>query len=142
MALDLLIGWQPFETGFRGEKVTMEIRPFRRKAMMVVVPYITKGTPEIKEHMDEKEIGSLADSAFELQALAADILPEHVRNIQGITLNGQPLSFEDLAEEPTLLPLTLAIITQIASLSALDSGEAKNSGGPSGSTAEQAGTEA
>ena len=141
MALELIIGWQSFETEFRGEKISMEIRPFKRKAMMAALPYITKRMPDIKDDMTDQELGNLADKGFELQGLAAGFLPQHVQNITGITINGKPPTIEDLSEEPALLPLTLAIITQIASISSLNQGEVKNSGGPSGSMEEQAGTE-
>jgi len=141
MALELIIDWQAFETELRGEKISMEIRPFKRKAMMAIQPFLTEKMPTIKKSMNKEEIGKLADKAFELQGLAEHLFPNHVRNITGITINGKPPTFEDLSEEPALLPLTLAIITQIASISALDSGEAKNSGGLSGSMEEQAGTD-
>jgi len=141
MALELIIDWQTFETEFRGEKISMEIRPFKRKAMMAALPYMTNRMPDIKDDMTAQEIGSLADKGFELQGLAAGFLPQHLRNITGITINGKPPTIEDLSEEPALLPLTLEIITQIASISNLNQGEVKNSGGLSGSMEEQAGTE-
>jgi len=142
MSLDLIIGWQKFETKFQGEKITMEVRPFRRKSMMVVLPYLSKRTPDIKDNMTDEEAGKLADVGFELQGLAADLLPDSVRNISGITINANPITFDDLAEEPIFLPLVLAIISKIASISTLDQASVKNSGGLSGSTVGQAETEA
>jgi len=141
MSLDLIIGWQSFETEFRGETIKMEVRPFKRKAMLAVLPYLSKKVPDVKEKMTEDEISDLADKGFELQGLASQLLPDHLRNIQGITLNNRPPSFDDLADEPVFLPLTLAIITKIASISNIDQIDAKNSEGLSGSTGEQAGTD-
>jgi len=140
MSLDLIIGWQAFTTEFRGETITMEVRPFRRKAMLAVLPYLTKQMPDIKADMTGDEISNLADKGFELQGLASDLFPEHVKNIQGITLNGTVPTFDDLADEPVFLPLTLAIITQIAGISNIDQADAKNSEGLSGFTEEQAET--
>ena len=141
MSLDLIIGWQSFETEFRGETIKMEVRPFKRKAMLAVLPYLSKKMPDIKDNMTEDEITDLADKGFELQGLASDLLPDHLRKIQGITLNGRPLSFDDLADEPMFLPLTLAIITEIASISSIDQADAKNSEGLSDSMEEQAETD-
>ena len=141
MSLDLIIGWQTFETEFRGEMIKMEVRPFKRKAMLAVLPYLSKKMPDIKEDMTEDEITDLADKSFDLQGLASDLFPDHVRDIQGITLNGRPPSFDDLADEPMFLPLTLAIITKIASISNIDLADAKNSEGLSDSTEEQAETD-
>jgi len=141
MALDLIIGWQAFETEFHGAKVNMEVRPFRRKAMMAVRPFLGTEMPEIKEGMSDEELGKLADKAFELQELAGRILPDHLRNIEGITVNKQPVSIEDLSEEPVFLPLTLEIITKIAEISNIDREQEKNSEGLSGSMEEQAGTD-
>ena len=118
----------------------MEVRPFRRKAMLAVLPYLTKQMPDIKADMTGDEISNLADKGFELQGLASDLFPEHVKNIQGITLNGTVPTFDDLADEPVFLPLTLAIITQIAGISNIDQADAKNSEGLSGFTEEQAET--
>jgi hypothetical protein len=53
-----------------------------------------------------------------------------------------PITFDDLAEEPVFLSLTLQIISKIASISTLDQNEIKNSEGLSGSMVEQAETEA
>ena len=143
MALELIIDWQVFETEFRGEKISMEIRPFKRKAMMAIRPFMTEKMPKIEADMSDEEIGKMADKAFELQGLAADLFPDHVRNLkglEGVVIDEHPVTFQDLAEETALLALTLAIITRIASISTLDSGEVKNSGGLSGSMEEQAGT--
>lgn len=141
MSLDLLINWQPFETTFQGEIVTMEIRPFKRKAMMAILPYLTKHTGIVKDDISDKKIGELADAGFELQGMAADVLPEVVRKITGITINGTPATFDDLAEEPMLLPLTLAIITKVATISQLNQADVKNSDGLSGFMDEQAETD-
>jgi len=141
MALDLIRGWQTFETEFHSVKVSMEVRPFRRKAMMAVRSFLGTEMPEIKDDMNSEEIGKLADKAFELQELAGRILPDHLRNIEGITVNRQPVSIDDLSEEPVFLPLTLEIITKIATISNIEREQEKNSGGLSGSMEEQAGTD-
>jgi len=141
MSLDLIIGWQAFKTEFREETITMDVRPFKRKAMLAVLPYLSKQMPAIKEDMADNEVAALADKGFELQGLASDLFPEHVKNIQGITINGKVPTFEELADETMFLPLTLAIITKIASISSIDQADAKNSEGLPGSTEEQAETE-
>ena len=52
----------------------------------------------------------------------------------------RPVTAEDLTEEMQFLPLLLVVISKIASISGVNSGDVKNLGGPSGSMAEQAGT--
>ena len=121
--MDVLIGWQKYETTWQGEKVSMEVRPLRRKAMMLLAPYMMIS--------EEKGVKLIVDT-FELQGLAAQIFPEHVKDIQGITVNGKPVTWEDLAEEAVFCHLVGDIIGQLALISSLKESEAKNSGGPSG----------
>jgi len=120
--MDVLIGWQPYETIFNGSPIKMELRPLRRKAMMLLAPFMELG----------KETGvKLIVDTFELQGIAAQIFPEHVKDIRGITVNGKSIAWEDLTEEAVFCQLVGDIIGQLAVISSLKDSEAKNSGGPS-----------
>ena len=87
--MDIIIGWQPYETEFNGETVTMELRPLKTGAMMLLAPHMTA---------DLSDNARLFISSLELQGLAGEILPDHVRGIKGVTVNGQDLTPEIMAE--------------------------------------------
>ena len=139
MGTEYLIGWRKFETEFNGEKVSMEIRPFRRKAMTLLTPFLEKWA-EFKE--DAVPDMQLVDEFLEI---CAKILPDHVRAIDYRVRDSEgeeprPITVDDLTELIEFFGLTSSIVTGIATISGLNSGEQKNLGGPSGSMAEQAGT--
>jgi len=141
MGTEYLIGWRPFEPEFNGEKVSMEIRPFRRKAMLAVRPLLEKW----EEMPKDQDTDALFDMTLEFQELGSQVLSEHIRNIDmkvrdSESEEARPVTAEDLTEEMQFLPLLLVVISKIASISGVNSGDVKNFGGPSGSMAEQAGT--
>jgi len=141
MPLDIVIGWQPYETVFHGHKVTMELRPLKSWAMFALAPYLEgerrKPDESVKDFVkrltpEQKE--KLSKSSRKIQGLAKDIFPEHVQNIQGITVNKEPVTWEHLAEETIFMTLAVEISGQLAAISSLDEMSAKNSKAPSDST--------
>ena len=121
--MDITISWQAWETEFRGEKITMELRPLKTKAMLLLMPYL--GSTQNPEQAGR--------ASMEMAQLAPQIFPEHVRNLQGLTINGQPPTWEIMAEELMFTALIVEIMAQLASISAVSEEEQKNFTGPSGS---------
>lgn len=122
--MDVLIGWTKKEFKFNGEIITAELRPLKRSAMLLLSPYISMG--------EEKEQSKLMATALELQELAEKIFPEHVRNIENLTVNGNPVKVEELAEESVFCALVGSIISTLSIISSLTTDQAKNSEGLSG----------
>jgi hypothetical protein len=121
--LSLILDWQKKEFKFKGEVITIELRPLKRKAMIELLPYMTGGSITAK-------------TALEMQGIAAKIFPDHIRNIQGlegVTIEGRPVTIEDLSEEMTFFNLTTDIIKALAEVSSLDKVSEGNLNGASGS---------
>jgi hypothetical protein len=117
--LELILDWQEKEFDFKGSKITAELRPLKRRAMMALLPFMQGG--EITNQR-----------ALEMQGLAEKIFPDHVRNISGIRINGQPITVEQLNDEMALFSLSTDIIKVLALMSSLQKEDEKNSAGVSG----------
>jgi hypothetical protein len=72
---------------------------------------------------------SLAATAG-LMAVARRILPEHVRDLRGLTARTEagsgPVAVADLCEEALLLPLAAELVARLIERSTLDGADAKN----------------
>ncbi|MFH2075957.1 MAG: hypothetical protein ABIJ57_11540 [Pseudomonadota bacterium] len=119
--MDISTGWEPWETTFQGEKVKMKLRRLRRGAMLKLVPFMRMD--------DETEELKLVASSFELQAVAKDVFPDHVKDIDNLTLNGAPPTPDDLADETVFNSLVMEIIARLCRMSMLSKSDEKNSGG-------------
>jgi hypothetical protein len=64
--------------------------------------------------------------AFEVQEIGKKILPVHVRNICGLSVNKLAVTNEMLCEETVFAPLAMDIIAELSSRSQLKPAEAKN----------------
>jgi len=123
-----LIDWVPFETEFMGDKVTCELRRLKSEAFMKLAPYMKLA--------GEEDAIKITVSMFEMQQLVPSLFPEHVRNLQGITINGEIPTLDQLSEESVLVELVFDIIGELAKISRVSEGEAKNSKRQSGETTE------
>ena len=135
--IDLIIGWQEYETTFMENKVSMKIRPLKRWAWYMLAPVLERGTPRkpkesAKEYLarlspDEKrELTNVSDKMHEM---AAKIFPEHVKDFEGITVNGKPVTFEIMSEEVVFGNLCVEICGKLAEISAPSKADEKNSDG-------------
>lgn len=127
--MDILIGWQPYETKFGGAPVTMELRPLKVPAMVKLMPYINR-IGDAKGDMLK-----LSMNTMEMQALAVAVFPDAVRAIDGVTVNGQAVTSEQMAEEVVFSALVGDIFAELIGRSQLSGAEEKNSGSPSTSAA-------
>lgn len=132
--MDFLIGWQNYETEYKEKTVTMQLRSLKRDAHMVLV-----------SHMDVfKTLAQKARMAIKKKAKTIDINPEdtrkmskllddfapffpkYVRNIEGITINGQPPTPEMIFDEAVFSSLVTDIISQLTVITALSQADEKN----------------
>lgn len=119
--MDILIGWQPYETQFRGQTVTMELLPLTVSQFRLVLPHMRR--------IDDKD--EAAQNAFDLIGKSLPIFQMHVRNIQGITVNGAPPTAEQIQGEALFIHLAQDIINELFIRSTITEAEEKNSGSPS-----------
>ena len=124
--MDILIDWQPFETTFRGEKISMMLRPLKTSAMLGLMPYM--------QRVNESEENRIALTSMEIQQAGADIFTDHVKEIKGLTVNnGQPITGQILSEESIFNTLSMEIVARLFEITQLTDDSEKNSAKPSGS---------
>lgn len=117
--LNLLVGWRPFETEIKNNKISMELKPLSKEAMLVLAPVLTK-------EANEKDKAALWKETFEVQKMASSVFPNHVRNIVGLTVNDKTPSWKQFAEEVALSDLSCTIIGELCRISSLAKDEVKN----------------
>ncbi len=135
--MDIIIDWQLYETEFAGEKISMEIRMLRSWAMFALEPYLNNPNPKKEEEtakeyaarLTDEEKTILSNNSRKIQEISEKILPDHVQNIKGITVNGEPVTWEQIAAEVVFLNLAVEICGQLASISTLKKADEKNSEG-------------
>jgi hypothetical protein len=121
MLMDYLINWETFETTFKGEKVTMELLPLDVGDYSVLAPYL-------KPFDNPAEAVAVTS---EIMSKTRHIIGRYVRNIKGITINGEPPTAEILTTTVRLSGLFMAIIQQLVLISLMSEEERKNSRLPS-----------
>jgi len=119
--MDILIGWQPYETTFKGQAVTMELLPLTVPLFRLVLPYM--------KNIEDKD--AAAQNALEMLEKCLPIFQGHVRGIQGVTVNGQPITPEIIHGEAKLVHLAQDIVNEVFLRSMLREDEGKNLGSPS-----------
>ena len=135
--MDLVIDWRKYETEFMGEPVSMELRPLKRWAWFELAPLLENHNPKKEDETAQEYIARLTEDerkkmshdSEKLQELSAKIFPEHVKNIQGITVNGEVPTWEQISEEIIFLNLCVDICGQLAEVSTLTKTDEKNSEG-------------
>ena len=144
--VDLIIGWEKYETVFMGKEISMEIRPLKRWAWFVIAP-LFQDMPDKKKgetnqqfaaRLTKDERGKLTAQSEKIHEKSKDIFKDHVRNIQGITVNQKPITFDIMSEEIHFMNLCIQICGKLMEISQLTEGEEKNSAGqPDSQTSEQ-----
>jgi hypothetical protein len=108
-----------FETSFEGDKVVIQLRRLKRKAMMKLTPFLTEG--------DEGD-GKLDEMA--IMGVATEILPEHVASFKGLfQADGTEITFKEAIEESYFMGLITEMIQELFRISKLDEDDAENSQG-------------
>ncbi len=135
--MDIIIDWQLYETEFAGEKISMEIRPLLAWAMFALMPYLDNPNPKREDETPQeyaarltgKEKDKLTSDGQKIQELSAKIFPEHVRSIENITVNGEPVTWEQIATESPFYGFAVGVSGQLAAISTLKKADEKNSEG-------------
>ena len=125
--IDLKIDWQEYRTTFRGQEITMEIRPLKRWANALLTEiYLTAAKEKIdkkkKRELTQKDI----DFAYKMQELGSKIFPDHLRNLSGIKVNGEDITIGILCEESVFSFLAMSILSQMANITAITGNDVKN----------------
>lgn len=122
--INLIIDWKPVEFTFMGEKITAEVRPLTRDQMLMVVPFLG----------GESEAGSVDSGihSLKLQKAAAPVIPEVVRNIKGVQVNGKDVPLDMIGVEAALCNLAVNLISHAIMASSVDRDSEKNLQSPSG----------
>ena len=122
--MDYLIGWKKCEMEFNAEAVKMELLPLTIEAAIALTPLAGKmigaGSDVLDNGLD------FQTKMLTMQQDAAPVLSQHVRGIEGFTLNGENPTIELLCSIPGFCPLVAKIIAELITGSTLLRDEAKN----------------
>lgn len=143
--MDVVIGWQDYTAEFHGEKITMKIRPLTRRGMMIISPYFKHFTATEKEAVkmiDEAKANgedlthALAvarvmaekdmDWMYELQGRCEEVFADHLKDIEGILINGKEPTLQQFANESIFCNLCIEIVLQLMGISTVTVTDAKN----------------
>ena len=138
MSFDFIIDWEPYTTDFRGHELTMQLRPLKRWASILLTPLYEESAVIEKKKKEKKQFTSEdLNFQYRVQEIATKVFPDHVKDITGITINKQPLTVQTLCDETAFGALCMDIIGELSQRSKLLSDEEKNFNGPSGSPAKK-----
>jgi len=112
-----IVTWREESFEFNGQTVVALLRPLKRKHMLTLQPYLSKG-----KDVDMKD-------ALEAMGEYGDIFTECVKDISGITIDGEAVTPDQLPDETALNPLAWQVVIKLISMSQLKEDDAKNSGG-------------
>jgi len=133
--MDVVIKWEEYETEFGGDPVTMELRPLQRPAMLLLMPYISEATsrpgPADPMNLKDGELIEVVMDSYKVQGLVMNIFPEHMKNLEGLTVNKEPVTCQMLQDEIILNPLVVDIMTKLMNISQLSKEDQKNLSSPS-----------
>lgn len=115
----------PFDMEFDGDSVTMNLTPLKRGHMQMMAPFIKSG--------EDGDKLSFADNMAVLE-VAAEILPENVKDFAGLTIEGTNAGLDEVVGESYFIPLIGEILSKLFDISTVKSNEEKNSVAPSGTS--------
>ena len=111
-----------------GREISYELRPLRVWAFQELMAFWEEHARTAEEGGQARRL-SAADG-MKLMTVARRIFPDHVRNLQGVTLAdggaSTPAPIEALCEEAPLLPLAGEIVARLVAISEVGAGEEKN----------------
>lgn len=79
------------EVEFDGDKVTFVLRRLKRSHMQVLAPYIKTGA--------DGDMKLTFPETMELMGAAAQVLPDVVKSMEGLTIQGRPATLEEILDE-------------------------------------------
>jgi hypothetical protein len=117
--LNLCIDWKKVEVEFLGETITAEIKPPTPQHMLVIAPHLMLIDTDTSDEKNTLRI-------FEIQQAVAPILPEIIRNIEGMEINNKPVDPALLGTEASLGVLCVNLISEVVAASNLNKESEKN----------------
>jgi hypothetical protein len=124
-----LIGWQPWETKFNDDPVTMSLLPLRRSEFLRLLPMLDS----IYKLSQDKEIGGI-NSATEMSEVLDKIEPivvSHVKDLTGFEIDGAPPVIEQMVSGSVFMSLVSEIVFRLVEISKIERADEKNSAGQS-----------
>lgn len=125
--MELNLEWRTWRSDTWPE-VACELRPLKVWAFQEVLE-AWEGQRQPSEPEGENPLPAPVKGT-PLMAVARRILPEHARNLQGVTvrLDGQsrPATLEQLCEETALMPVAGEILSRLVAISEITEAEQKN----------------
>lgn len=116
--------------------VSAELKPLDRKGITLMMPYIISPVKpgDTKEKVAERlknrsqeEIVKDAETMYEVQSVSKDILGNHIRDIEGVEIDGEPIESSVLSSDIRLATLAFEMIATLVTLSQVPPNEEKNS---------------
>ena len=117
--ITLTIGWKKRTIDFMGEKVVVTIRPLKTTAFNLLLPHFQAMEEQTDEAEAIKRVG-------DLQKVSADIFPDHLKEVTGIEVNGEPVTAKLLSEEMLLSALAVQILSHMMAITQPDEMSEKN----------------
>lgn len=114
--------WQRWTTNFDGQEVSMELKTLDRGSMLQLYPIM-----EEFQRVDRDAPYAM----LEIVDRGVTAIEGHVRDIQGITVNGKEPELEDIEGEMMFTPLMIEIMSRLVTISTLSVESEKNFEGPS-----------
>jgi hypothetical protein len=124
-----LIGWQPWETKFNEDPVTMRLLPLRRSEFLRLLPMLDS----IYKLSQDKEAGGI-NSATEMSDVLDKIEPivvSHVKDLAGFEIDGVAPNIEQVASGSVFMALVSEIVFRLVEISKIERADEKNSVGQS-----------
>lgn len=118
--IELASEWKKIDLG---NEVTVEIKPLNLRAyhrvMALMMPHMVDGKVA-------KDASTKMMMDKELPDILGDIIPPHVQNVEGIQLNGEKITSQEMLNHGQMLPQCITIMSELLTYSSLTGEEEKN----------------
>lgn len=104
--------WRPLTVSLYNTVVSFEARSLKRGVVCRLMPYL--------------KADATLDDSLEIIDKIADVLPEYIRNINGLQLNGRNVTPEEMAGEGIFFEVLSLIAAELIKLSTFSAYQAKN----------------
>jgi hypothetical protein len=110
------LGWRTYKPNWGDGEITMEVKPLTVAGLLDIAPLFKF-----------KDDAVVLTSLLTIQAAAAAIFPDCVRNLQGLQDDDDKLiTIQQVAEETVLTDLAVDIVSHLVSISRLSEEQGKN----------------
>jgi hypothetical protein len=124
-----LIEWQPWETKFNDDPVTMQLLPLRRSEFLRLLPMLDS-IWKLSQVKDEAGINSASEMSEVLDKIEP-IVAEHAKDLAGFTIDGEAPKISDIVSGSVFMSLVSEIVFRLVEISKVDKVSEKNSEGQS-----------